>query len=318
MANAKISQLPAVTSAAGGDLAVAVASGTTSQITVDNLFKNRTMVAPTLGAATATTLNKVTITAPASGSTLTIADGKTLTASNTLIFTGTDSSSVAFGTGGTVAYTANNLSVFAATTSAQLAGVISDETGSGALVFATSPTLTTPTLGVAAATSINKVAITAPATGSTLTIADGKTLTANATLTLAGTDGTTMTFPGTSATIARTDAANSFTGNQTIGGAIIATPDTRTGPGAVSVTTTTTAFVSTGTGDALTLADGTTGQIKTIVYTAEAAGGDTGVLTPANRIGYATITFNNIGDSATLQFVGTGWAILALYGAVKA
>jgi len=38
------------------------------------------------------------------------------------------------------------LSVFAATTSAELAGVISDETGNGLLVFATSPTLTTPTL----------------------------------------------------------------------------------------------------------------------------------------------------------------------------
>ena len=37
----------------------------------------------------------------------------------------------------------DNLSVFAATTSAQLAGVISDETGSGALVFATSPGFTT-------------------------------------------------------------------------------------------------------------------------------------------------------------------------------
>ena len=52
-------------------------------------------------------------------------------------------------TTGTIASTADNLSVFAATTSAQLAGVISDEQGSGALVFATSPTLTTPTLGVA-------------------------------------------------------------------------------------------------------------------------------------------------------------------------
>lgn len=39
------------------------------------------------------------------------------------------------------------LSQFAATTSAQLAGVISDETGSGALVFANSPTLVTPALG---------------------------------------------------------------------------------------------------------------------------------------------------------------------------
>ncbi len=317
MANAKISQLPAVTSAAGGDLAVAVASSVTSQITVDNLFKNRTLVAPALGAATATSVNKVAITAPATSATLTIADGKTATVSNTLTFSGTDSSSVAFGTGGTVAYTGNNLSVFAATTSSQLAGVISDETGSGSLVFATSPTLVTPTLGVAAATSVNKVAITAPATAATLTIADGKTLTTNNTLTLAGTDSTTMTFPTTSATLARTDAANSFTGNQTIGGAVITTPGTRTGPGAVDVTTTTTAFTSTGAADALTLADGTTGQIKTVVYVAEGAGGDSGELVPTNRIGYAKITFNDIGDSATLQFVGTGWAILALYGAVK-
>lgn len=62
-------------------------------------------------------------------------------------------------------------------TSANLDTAITDDTGSGALVFATSPSLTTPTLGVASATSINKVAITAPATSSTLTIADGKTLT---------------------------------------------------------------------------------------------------------------------------------------------
>lgn len=108
------------------------------------------------------------------------------------------------------------LAQFAATTSAQLAGVISDETGSGALVFATSPTLTTPTIGVATATSVNKVAITAPATGSTLTIADGKTLTASNTLTLAGTDSTVMTFPSTSATIARTDSAQTFTGVQSM------------------------------------------------------------------------------------------------------
>jgi len=46
-----------------------------------------------------------------------------------------------------LAETANGLSQFAATTSAELAGVISDETGSGALVFATSPTLVTPALG---------------------------------------------------------------------------------------------------------------------------------------------------------------------------
>ncbi len=55
------------------------------------------------------------------------------------------------------------------------------------------------------------------ATGTgTLSIAPGKTFTASKTLTLNGTDGTTMTFPTTSATIARTDAANTFTGTQTI------------------------------------------------------------------------------------------------------
>jgi hypothetical protein len=160
-----------------------------------------TLVTPALGVATATSINKVAFTAPANGSTLVIADGKTLTASNTLTLTGTDSSSVAFGTGGTVAYATGNLGQFAATTSAQLAGVISDETGTGALVFADTPTLVTPALGVATATSINKVAFTAPANGSTLAIADGKTLTASNTLTFTGTDSSSVAF-GAGGTVA--------------------------------------------------------------------------------------------------------------------
>lgn len=86
------------------------------------------------------------------------------------------------------------------------------------LVFSTSPTLTTPTLGVASATSINKVAITAPATSATLTIADGKTLAANNSLTLAGTDATTMTFPSTSATVAGLGVTQTFTALQTFSG----------------------------------------------------------------------------------------------------
>ena len=197
---------------------------------------------PTLGTASATTINKVAITAPATGSTLTIAEGKTLTASNTLTFTGTDASSVAFGAGGTVLYsggalgtpsggTATNLTgtaagltagnvttnanltghitsvgnaaVLGSFTSAQLLAALTDETGSGANVFATSPTLVTPVLGVASATSVNKVAITAPATGSTLTIADGKTLTASNTLTFTGTDASSVAF-GAGGTVAYT------------------------------------------------------------------------------------------------------------------
>jgi hypothetical protein len=49
--------------------------------------------------------------------------------------------------GGGDALTTSPLSQFAATTSLQLLGVMSDETGTGALVFATSPTLVTPNLG---------------------------------------------------------------------------------------------------------------------------------------------------------------------------
>lgn len=113
-----------------------------------------TLITPVLGVASATSINKVSITEPATSATLTIADGKTLTASNTLTFTGTDSSSVSFGAGGTVAYTSNKLNSFASTSSSELATVISDETGSGALVFATSPTLVTPNIGVASGTSL--------------------------------------------------------------------------------------------------------------------------------------------------------------------
>ena len=133
-------------------LATAVSDETGSGVLV--FATSPTLITPTLGVASATSINKVTITTPATGSTLTIADGKTLTVNNTLTLTGTDTSSVAFGAGGTVAYVANKLSVFAATTSAELAGVISDETGTGVLVFSNSPTLVTPTLGAALATSI--------------------------------------------------------------------------------------------------------------------------------------------------------------------
>ena len=46
-------------------------------------------------------------------------------------------------------------------TSADLAAAVSDETGTGSAVFATSPTLVTPVLGVATATSVNGAKITA-------------------------------------------------------------------------------------------------------------------------------------------------------------
>lgn len=140
------------------------------------VFNNSpTLITPTLGVASATSLNKVNITAPATSATLTIADGKTLTASNSLTFTGTDSSSVVFGSGGTVAYTANNLGAFASTTSSQLAEVISDETGSGSLVFGTNPTISSGILaGTSSMNVFNTTATTVNAFGAATTLNIGQ------------------------------------------------------------------------------------------------------------------------------------------------
>ncbi len=116
---------------------------------------------------------------------------------------------------GTLALTSNKLSDFAATTSAELAGVISDETGSGSLVFANTPTLVTPVLGVATATSINKVVFTAPATAATLALADGSTLATSGAFstTLTATGATTLTLPttGTLATLAGSEELDNKT-----------------------------------------------------------------------------------------------------------
>lgn len=57
-----------------------------------------------------------------------------------------------------------------------------------------------------------------------LTLGAGKTLTISNTLTLAGTDSTVMTFPTTTATIARTDAANTFTGASTASAWVLTSP----------------------------------------------------------------------------------------------
>jgi hypothetical protein len=116
---------------------------------------------------------------------------------------------------------------------------VTTSTGTGSVVLSTTPSLTTPSLGVATAASINKVVITAPATSATLTIADGKTLTASNSISMAGTDGTTMTFPSTSATIARTDAGQTFSGTQSFSGVVSvsnSTASTSTSTGALVIT----------------------------------------------------------------------------------
>jgi hypothetical protein len=67
-----------------------------------------------------------------------------------------------------------------------LSAATTSGTGSTVILQGT-PTLTTPVLGVATATSINKVAITAPATNATLTIQEGFTLTVTGNASVSGT-----------------------------------------------------------------------------------------------------------------------------------
>ena len=106
---------------------------------------------------------------------------------------------------GTMAVTSGNLAQFATTTSAQLAGIISDETGTGVLVYNISPSLTTPSIGAGGANF----------SGST---SGTSNLKASA---IAGT--TTITLPATTGTLALTtdigDGTLSITANNGLSGA---------------------------------------------------------------------------------------------------
>lgn len=97
-------------------------------------------------------------------------------------------------------------------------------TGTGNGVRATSPTLVTPVLGVATATSINKVSFTAPATGATLALADGHTFTTVGAyaVTLTFTGVTSVTFP-TAGTLATLAGAETLT-NKTLTSPVLTTP----------------------------------------------------------------------------------------------
>lgn len=102
------------------------------------------------------------------------------------------------------------------------------------------------------------------------------------------------------------------TGVNTISGPIVESSiQALSGAGAVNLTTGVTVLTTTGA-NALTLADGTNGQIKTIVLAVD--GGD-GTLTPTTKTGFSTIVFNDIGDGVILQFFTTiGWIVIGQFG----
>lgn len=107
------------------------------------------------------------------------------------------------------------------------------------------------------------------------------------------------------------------TGNVTgdITGGIIGDVQALSGAGAVNTTTLITALTTTGA-DALTLADGTNGQIKIITMVVD--GGD-GTLTPTTFANGTTMTFGDAGDTVMLVYTTTlGWTIVSNSGVVVA
>ena len=97
----------------------AIVGTTNTQTLTNKTLTSPTLTTPDLGVATATSVN-----------------GTTIPNTKTLVVT------------------TDKLNVLAATSSSELAGVISDETGTGALVFANTPTLVTPNIGAATGTSL--------------------------------------------------------------------------------------------------------------------------------------------------------------------
>jgi len=130
---------------------------------------------------------------------------------------------------------------------------------------------------------------------------------------------TTFSGPVRSQNGFQTVLVNSTTGaitvTSSVGDTLVGGVQALSGAGAVDVTNMVTSLTTTGSAQALTLANGTAGQLKTIVHTVD---GGSAVLTPTTKIGFSTITFTGVGESATLVYTAAGWAIVALNGAVAA
>jgi hypothetical protein len=165
----------------------AVVGTTNTQTLTNKTLTSPTLTTPALGVATADSIN-----------------GTTIPNTKTLVVT------------------TDKLNVLAATSSSELAGIISDETGTGALVFANTPTLVTPNIGAATGTSlvlsgdltVNGTTTTINSTEITI---DDKNLTLGsvASPTDAGADGGGLTLKGaTDKTLSWVDATDAWTSSE--------------------------------------------------------------------------------------------------------
>jgi len=130
---------------------------------------------------------------------------------------------------------------------------------------------------------------------------------------------TTFTGPVRSQNGFQSITKNATTGavtvNSSFGTDVVLSAQSLSGAGAVDITNAFTSLTTTGAAQALTLADGTVGEIKVIVHTVD---GGSAVLTPTTKIGFTTITFTAVGDSAMLIYTAAGWAVIGSKGATIA
>lgn len=242
-------------------------------------------------------INTVESTATAAGTTaLTIASG------GVQVFTGTTTQTVTLPTTSVTAgmsWTVINQSTGAVTVNA-----------SGGTTVATLAGSTTGVFTAVAATPTTNAQWTAQVFGNgdslttladlTLAGTDGKTLTVNNSLTLAGTDATTMTFPSTNATLARTDAAQTFTGVQTMTSPALTTPAIT---GAITGT-----YSFGGTPTWPTFNQNTTGTASNVTGTVAVANGGTGATTLTGLI-KGTGTTAMVAATAGTDYVAPGGAL---------
>jgi hypothetical protein len=140
-----------------------------------------------------------------SGKTITVSGNTVIGSStHTVTFSTSGNTTVTLPTTGTLA-TTGNLSQFSSTTSSQLAGVLSDETGTGSVVFSTSPQITTSlTTDSTTFSLINTTATTVNFAGAATAISIGAvsgTTTVNNDLSVTG----NLTVNGTTTTLNTTD-----------------------------------------------------------------------------------------------------------------
>lgn len=126
---------------------------------------------------------------------------------------------------------------------------------------------------------------------------------------------TTFTGPVRSQNGFQSITVSPTTGNVTVnssfGKDVVLSTQSLSGAGAVNVTDAFTSLTTTGAAQALTLANGSVGEVKVIVHTVD---GGSAVLTPTTKIGFTTITFTAVGDAATLIYTSAGWAVIGSKG----